>query len=222
MRLIETVHLMFFLLALVSISGPAYVFAADEKIRDGISIGEKGSGSSPSSFSIAAPGFFNRLAAPERKAAAISLASSYDPNFNNSSLCGSIAAVYDHGQLWDGIRSDNAAFKLEGVAGALLRPELRTVVSVNMFSLFYPRFMQSREFRPYLEAGIGVIYTDYRVEDQGYRHNFNPQLGIGTEIRGKDGDTIYLALRLHHVSNGGLSSHNQGVNSLLFQVGRLF
>lgn len=222
MRLNETAHFIFLMTAFFFISLSASASVADDNLKNDISIGEKGANSSPSSFTLAAPGFFSRLAAPQRKAAAISLASSYDPNFNMSSVRVSVAALYDHGQLWDNVNSGNTAFKLEGVTGALFRPEYRTVASVNMLSLYYPDFMNSREVRPYLEAGIGVIYTDYRVDGQAYRHNFNPQIGIGAEVKGESGDTFYVAMRLHHVSNGGISPDNQGVNSLLFQIGKFY
>ncbi|NVO00572.1 MAG: acyloxyacyl hydrolase [Geobacteraceae bacterium] len=222
MRLNETAHFIFLLTSLFFIVLPASASAVEDNLKNVISNGEKGANSSPSSFSLAAPGFFSRLANPERKAAAISVASSYDPNFNMSSVRGSVAALYDHGELWDNVKSGTTAFKLEGVAGMLLRPEYRAVVSVNMLSLYYPEFVKSRELRPYLEAGIGVIYTDYRVDGQAYRHNFNPLLGIGAEIRGEKGDTFYVAMRLHHVSNGSINRDNQGVNSLLFQIGKFY
>jgi hypothetical protein len=184
--------------------------------------GEGGEGSSPPSLSAGASGFFERLGAPARKTVAVSLASSYDPNFNVSSLLGSTAAIYDHGYLWDGINSGNTGFKLEAVAGSIFRPELRTLASLNMMALYYPRLLPAGGFRPYLEGGIGVIYTDYRVNRQPYRFNFNPQLGIGTEISGRDDSRYFIALRLHHISNCSTNRDNQGVNSLQLQLGRYF
>jgi hypothetical protein len=167
-------------------------------------------------------GFFKRLGTPERASGALSLTSSYDPNFNVSRLLVSASAWYDHGILWDQVRSGSKVFKLEAVAGSMVRPELRGVASVNMMSMYYPAFAESGSFRPYLEAGIGVIYTDFRVERQAYRFNFNPQLGIGTEVKQENGSTLFVAMRLHHISNGSLNHDNQGVNSLLFQMGKFF
>lgn len=216
--------IIFFLLSvtLLSFMNGAVLADTDEISKGEVQFREKGSGSSPSLFAIAAPGFFNRIATPERKAAVVSLASSYDPNFDNSSIRGTVAAIYDHGKLWDNVSSNNTFFKLEATVGTLLSPEFRTILAVNMLSVYYPEFVQSREFRPYLEAGIGAIYTDYRVDGQSYRHNFNPLLGIGTEISEEKTNKIFVAMRLHHVSNGGLGRDNQGVNSLLLQVGSYF
>jgi len=167
-------------------------------------------------------GFFKRLGTPERASGALSLSSSYDPNFNLSSVLASVSAWYDHGILWDQVRSGRKIFKLEAVAGSMVRPEIRGVASLNMMSMYYPALVESGRFRPYMEAGIGGIYTDYRVEQQAYRFNFNPQLGIGTEVKQEGGSNLFVAMRLHHISNGSINHYNQGVNSLLFQIGRFF
>ena len=184
--------------------------------------GEGGESSSPPSFLSGVEGFFKRLGEPERKAAAVSIASSYDPNFNISSLLGSGAVIYDHGYLWDKVKSSNTAFKLEAVAGSMVRPDVRMMVSLNMMALYYPPLAVPTGLRPYLEAGIGVIYTDHRVEGQAYRFLFNPQLGIGTELKAADGSSYFVAMRLHHISNGSINSDNQGVNTLLLQLGKYF
>lgn len=177
--------------------------------------------SSPLSPSPQSSSFFGRLGEPDRKGLALQMTSSYDPDFQTSTLTSNFSLHYDHGQLWDQVRSGNKEFKLEGVLGGSVRSKVRTVVSINMMSLYYPDLFAEKSFRPYLEAGIGAIYTDYQVDDQGSRLNFNPQLGMGVVLPSRSGGG-YLALRLHHVSNGGLNHDNQGVNSLLLQIGRFF
>jgi hypothetical protein len=49
------------------------------------------------------------------------------------------------------------------------------------------------------------------VQGQSLRVNFNPQVGLGAEM----GERWLLTLRVHHLSNAGLSSPNVGVNSVL-------
>jgi hypothetical protein len=210
------------LIVVLLTAGGQSVLAADD---GGYSSGQRaveaqGSGRS-SGFSDVA-GFFKRLGTPERTAAALSLGSSYDPNFNISSILVSASAWYDHGTLWDQVRSGSKTFKLEGVAGSMIRPDVRGIASVNMMAVYYPGFMNSGRFSPYIEAGIGAIYTDFRVDRQAYRFNFNPQLGIGAEVKQENGSTLFVAMRLHHISNGSLNHDNQGVNSLLLQIGRFF
>lgn len=167
-------------------------------------------------------GFFQRLGRPDKNGLALQLANNYDPNFNITSVTTNFSLHYDHGQLWDDVRSGNKELKLEGVLGALVRPDVRLMVSIGMLYAYYPDLVDTKGFRPYVEAGIGGIYTDYRVDGAAYRLNFNPQLGIGAVIPFEDGGSGFLGFRLHHISNGRTNSDNQGVNSLLIQVGRYF
>ncbi|RMH43391.1 MAG: acyloxyacyl hydrolase, partial [Gammaproteobacteria bacterium] len=74
---------------------------------------------------------------------------------------------------------------------------------------------------PYIEGGIGLIYSDFQVAGQGLRFNFNPQLGIGLDRL--TGETGWFAdLRLHHISNGNLHHDNRGINSLALVTGIYF
>jgi len=82
---------------------------------------------------------------------------------------------------------------------------------------------------PYLEGGLGLVYTDFQVKDpeppyesQGSRINFNPVIGIGLDFNRNPADRYFAAVRLSHISNADLNSENRGVNSIIFQVGRYF
>jgi hypothetical protein len=88
--------------------------------------------------------------------------------------------------------------------------------------LYYLNFWTGKNIKPYVEAGIGVIYTDYTAEGQAYRLNFNPQAGFGIEIQRKTGQTNFLALRMHHLSNGDLNDDNRGQNSVIIMLGQYF
>jgi hypothetical protein len=94
--------------------------------------------------------------------------------------------------------------------------------SLNMLALNYFENWQIGTCTPYVEAGIGAIYTDFQVKDQGSRINFNPQLGVGFEYPLQTGGAMTLGLRLHHISNGNLLKDNRGVNSALLMFGYLF
>lgn len=211
---------LFSLLVMVAV---ATVVSAAEPVKQDPEIkGEGGAILSPLAVSVDRSSFWRRLGQPDRKALALQLASSYDPDFDISTVMSNFSLHYDHGELWDRVRVGNKEFKLEGVLGCSVRPDIRLLASVNMMAVYYPELTSPATLRPYLEAGIGVIYTDYRVEDEAYRINFNPQLGLGAVITDEKGTSSFIALRLHHISNGGLHSDNQGVNSLLFQIGRFF
>jgi opacity protein-like surface antigen len=96
------------------------------------------------------------------------------------------------------------------------------MASVGMMAVYYLDFFSNARLMPYLEGGIGVVYTDFQVEGQGSRFNFNPQIGIGTEFKLKSGPPFFTALRLSHISNAGLADENRGVNSVVWIVGRFF
>ena len=130
--------------------------------------------------------------------------------------------MWDYDKVWRHWAPDPLRFKVEGTAGMTISPEIRAMVSVGMMALYYLEFISSPRLNPYVEGGIGVIYTDFQVEGQGLRFNFNPQIGIGTEFRVNSGAPFFTAIRLSHVSNGGLDSENRGVNSVVCMVGRFF
>ncbi|MBN2418000.1 MAG: acyloxyacyl hydrolase, partial [Deltaproteobacteria bacterium] len=69
---------------------------------------------------------------------------------------------------------------------------------------------------------IGIIYTDFQIPGQGLRMNFNPQLGVGTEIKTRFEKTMFMSLRIHHISNAGLDDENSGIDSVIGMFGFYF
>jgi len=130
--------------------------------------------------------------------------------------------MWDYDTVWRHWAPDPLRFKVEGAAGVTIAPQIRAMASVGMMALYYLEFLSSPRLNPYIEGGIGVIYTDFQVEGQGSRFNFNPQIGVGTEFNVDSGPPFFGALRLSHISNAGLSDDNRGVNSIVFMVGRFF
>jgi hypothetical protein len=160
--------------------------------------------------------------APDRFGMSVELANNYDPGHDIGFALLTGFGLFDYGKIWRQDRPKELCFKVEGALGSTFRPEARAVASLGMLALYYLDRIATPQVRPYFEAGIGVIYTDFRVEGQGLRFNFNPQLGIGAELSQKDGPSSFVALRLHHLSNANLYHDNRGANSLILQVGRFF
>jgi hypothetical protein len=129
--------------------------------------------------------------------------------------------MWDYDRVWHHWAPDPLRFKVEGNAGATTSPETRAMISIGMMALYYLDFFGPR-VRPYLEGGIGVMYTDFQVEGQGSRFNFNPQIGIGTEFKLDSGAPFFATIRLSHISNAGLHSENRGVNFVVLMIGRFF
>jgi lipid A 3-O-deacylase len=146
----------------------------------------------------------------------------YDPQQDISFLLARVFAIYDYGTVWHQDRPPALRFKVEGAAGSTLTPANDLIVSVNMLALYYLGNLGSKTPRPYVEGGIGAIYTQFRVKGQGLHYNFNPLLGVGYELPQEDGKNLFAAIRLHHISNAGFDHENRGVNSVELQIGRFF
>ena len=130
--------------------------------------------------------------------------------------------MWDYDKIWRHWAPEPLRFKVEGTAGVTTSPETRAMVSVSMLALYYLEFISTSYFLPYLEGGIGIIYTDFQVEGQGLRFNFYPQIGIGTELKLNSGAPFFAGFRLTHISNADLHEDNRGVNSVVLIVGRYF
>jgi hypothetical protein len=158
---------------------------------------------------------------PEECGMAINLGARYDPAPSSGFVQLSLMARYDYEQILPHRAPEPLKFKIEASLGVAADSRQRAFASVNFFALYFLDSLASAKIKPYVEAGAGIIYSDFQVDGQGLRINFNPQAGIGAEFAGF-GRRWYGALRGHHVSNGHLYRANRGMNSLLLQVGRLF
>jgi hypothetical protein len=160
---------------------------------------------------------------PDQSGMSIEYGYSYDPREEKLTfLLARLFAIYDYGTIWHQDRPKTLRFKVEGAAGSTLTPDPDLIVSANMLALYYPGGLDKQSLRPYLEGGIGVIYTGFRVKGQGLHVNFNPLLGVGCELPQADGRNYFAALRLHHLSNAEFNRDNRGVNSVVLQIGRFF
>lgn len=159
---------------------------------------------------------------PDQHGMSLEYGYTYDPRREITFALARVFASYDYGTVWRQDRPPALRFKVEAAVGSTLTPSSDLIASANMLALYYPGLRSGATFRPYLEGGIGVIYTQFRVPGQGLHFNFNPLLGVGCELPQADGRHPFAAIRLHHVSNAGISSDNRGINSVLLQVGRFF
>jgi lipid A 3-O-deacylase len=158
---------------------------------------------------------------PTRYGVALLSGGAYDPDH--------IGMVIVQGQLLTDYKRflshrtpDKLRLKVEANLGLTTDGRQRSMFSLNILALNYFENWRFATCTPYVEAGIGAIYTDFQVKDQGSRFNFNPQLGAGVEFPLQTGGSMTLGLRLHHISNGNLLKDNRGVNSALLMIGYLF
>ncbi len=134
----------------------------------------------------------------------------------------SLMALYDYEQIMPHPAPEPLRFKIEGSVGFADPAGKKLLVSANIFALYYLRNLETRTLSPYVEGGIGLVYSDFQVEGQGLRLNFNPQAGIGSEWLSSNKVRWYAAFRGYHLSNGNLYHENHGINAFTLQVGRYF
>ena len=157
-----------------------------------------------------------------RNAVTLNYGMSYDPSNDIDFLMLTYHQVYDYPDVARHNAPENLKFKLEYALGLRTRIEERIVLSFGFSAMYFLSEFETDRFRPFVDAGVGLIYTDFQNEDQGLRINFNPQCSVGTEIKTKDGKPFYLAIRAHHISNGGLHKDNRGINSVFIIFGKYF
>lgn len=159
---------------------------------------------------------------PDRYGAAAIIGYNYDPSENIAFGLLSGFALYDYDKIWPHAAPEALRFKVELSAGTTLKNEKGVILSAGFLALYYLDSLAGPGLRPYVEGGVGGIFTQWRVEGQGSKINFNPQIGVGTEFSLGPGPAFLAALRLHHISNAGLADDNRGVNSVVFVLGRFF
>jgi len=156
---------------------------------------------------------------PTRYALAFSCADSYSPQGVDFCLLTGIA-LFDYDRVWPHRAPESLRFRVEYSLGAIVEPHVRLMSSADIIAQFYYPGTSRASVRPYLGGGTGIIYTDYKVEGQGLKFNFNPLITAGVEFG--PAAAWFAEARLHHISNAGLDEENTGVNSLQLMLGRYF
>jgi len=161
---------------------------------------------------------------PPMTGMSLNLGYTYDPSVDIWFSQATFIKLYDYDQIWPHKAPEALRFKIEGSLGTsrLDNGDVRLNAGVAMLALYYLSSLGTDSLKPYVEAGVGIIYTDYRVSGQDYRFNFNPQAGLGMEIKRENANPWFLGVKLHHLSNGGIGSVNRGQNSVVFLVGQYF
>lgn len=157
---------------------------------------------------------------PDRYGLGLTVGHTLDPVGDIGFLMLTGSALFDYEKVWRHPAPRPLRFKVEASLGGSFKPEGHLMASAGMLALFFLEPLSGHGFKPYIEGGIGLIYTQHRVEDQGLHFNFNPQIGFGTEFSPADGTAYFASLRWHHISNGGFDHQNRGVNSIVLVVGR--
>jgi opacity protein-like surface antigen len=85
--------------------------------------------------------------------------------------------------------------------------------------MFTYHFDMGNHLVPYIEGGVGLLYTDLSGFRLGGHFQFLSQAGAGLSYFLTDNTALNLSWRFRHISNAGLYDDNVGFNSYIFQAG---
>ena len=163
----------------------------------------------------------NEEEVPTRFGFGLSYGQSFHPDSEIGFILANYLVMFDYDKVWPHSAPENLRFKLEFSLGSTTTPENWPMGSAAMLALYYLDFPDSKAVRPYIEGGIGLIYTGFRVEGQGSRLNFNPKAGFGFEFPiGRE--SLFTSLRWDHLSNAYLNRDNTSVDSVVLMFGAYF
>jgi hypothetical protein len=77
----------------------------------------------------------------------------------------------------------------------------------------------SNSLRPYVDIGTGPMWSNRRIPAATSKLNFNSQLGLGVVLFPAARVPLYVGYRFFHISNGGLTGRNPGLNVNGFFIG---
>jgi hypothetical protein len=101
-------------------------------------------------------------------------------------------------------------FVTEPLINVVISPNANAEVGCS-FLLKYSDKLTSH-IAPYLEGGVGAIYTTQHTEEQGTQYNFIPQVGAGLQFFLNESFALTGGYRFRHLSNASISDDNSGIN----------
>lgn len=112
-------------------------------------------------------------------------------------------------------------YAVEGIV-SYIRQENKDAYLAGVTPLLIYNFENYDKLIPYVDAGVGFVVTDISAEGFGGDWGFTPQIGIGFRYAISDDQFIRFSYRYHHISNAGLKSDNESLDSNFFFVGYSF
>ena len=80
-------------------------------------------------------------------------------------------------------------------------------------------FDTGTRFTPYIEGGLGLLYTDLRGYSLGGHFSFMENIGVGASYFLTQNIAFNASWRFRHISNAGLYDDNAGLESGIFLAG---
>ena len=117
------------------------------------------------------------------------------------------------------IKSQRTNFELlvEPLTNVVISPGTNAEIGCSLFLRYSVNL--ATWIAPYLEVGLGYVYTTQHVHEQGSQSNFITQPGIGTKFFIGNHYALTVGYRYRHLSNAGMATPNRGVDSHFGIVG---
>jgi hypothetical protein len=108
-------------------------------------------------------------------------------------------------------------FVTEPILNVVISPDANTELGFSLL-IKYSDKITSR-IAPYIEGGLGVLYTTQHTHEQGTQYNFLSQVGAGLQFFLNDDYALTGGYRFRHMSNAGIDDDNSGINHHFVLVG---
>lgn len=106
-----------------------------------------------------------------------------------------------------GVASAHALWQPRSWFGNQYHDGNENVYGASASLLVRRRFEKFWAFAPYAEAGTGPMWATHQIPQSTSRFNFVTRIGAGVTV-----GRMMIGYRFHHISNGGYSPRNPGVN----------
>ena len=107
---------------------------------------------------------------------------------------------------------------VEGAFSYVFKNQNTYSAGVNLLAR-YNFLLSSEKWRPYIQGGFGILYTNLSLHKFGTSLNFASNAGWGTQYFFNQENSINLELRYFHFSNAGIDSKNSGLDMVNIFVG---
>jgi hypothetical protein len=83
----------------------------------------------------------------------------------------------------------------------------------------YNLLSKHEKWRPYVQAGFGIVGTNLSMRNFGSDFNFTSNIGAGIQYFWNPCNAVNFEWRYKHISNGGIDDHNAGLNMSILLLG---
>jgi lipid A 3-O-deacylase len=83
----------------------------------------------------------------------------------------------------------------------------------------YNLLSKHEHWRPYVQAGFGLIGTNLSMRHFGSEFNFSSNVGAGIQYFWDPCNALNFEWRFKHISNGGINDNNAGLDMSILLVG---